>query len=655
MSHSCWRRFLLRLLQVHQSVLLIYGQSGDPASHPIDGAVYVSNLSASFPSTKWPLHDSHFKALVRLAPGMNRLRFDVVSPKLVTNGASAPQHCSFFQIGFLPLQESPPLHLVMLLGKDSPGTYDAVPERREKEGNDLDTAIRKYRTAAHLWQAFTAEQMFRYGFGRRCFRFEEEWQLGSLSLRDRETSTMRSEAKVHVIRTEKTTAELRDLKIAQQYGPAPNKTELFNIALDAVKSYFKTAPGQKRYVAAMILDTHWDTESQVITAHAALGGIDPQVSLAICGSHALQSFPRAIDEVVSAFTDCTKTDTQFVANDGNDCGSSWEAATSNMGAFLHEVGHLFGCPHQEYGIMFHDFVHFNRTFLTRTSHATRTNEKGLQICLPKDEAGWHRRDALRFRCHPCFRIPNDPPMAREDGVKVWAIDNGRILVTAGSGVAFIELQPQGEQLCTTWIEYPFIKGEKSLEPERQVLLTESDLRNRLPEKLRKKTLRIDIHSRGGGKHTVEDISELTSKKALVKMAKGQIGFRGSKIGESKMAGSTPEEIIMHNAVSSTRVLMSIKVYHCQQAIEGMEFVYEDRSTQLFGKRGSTADEFFLGKLSIAHLVKQKYSDCHQIHERARFSSGSLCAQDSGLMAFRFSPAWGGVRPSTETCSAALGE
>ena len=534
---------------------------------------------------------------------MNRLRLDVASPKLGTNGTSTPQHSSFFHIGLLPLQESPPLHLVMLLGKDSPETYDAVPERIEREGNDLDIATRKFRTAAHLWQAFTAEQMFRNGLGRRCFRFEEEWQLGSLSLRDRETRTLRSEAKVHVVRTEKTVAELRDLKIAQQYGPATDKTELFNIALDAIKKYFHTVPGQKRYVAAMILDTHWDTQSRVITAHAALGGIDPQVSLAICGSHALQSFPCAIDEVVPAFTDCTKTDTKFVANDGNDCGSDWEAATSNMGAFLHEVGHLFGCPHQESGIMLCDFVHFNRTFITRTSYATRTGEQGLQLCLPKDEVEWHRLDALRFRCHPCFRIPNDPPMAREDGVKVWVIDNGRILVTAGSGVAFIELRPEGEQFCTTWIEYPFTRGEKPIEPERHILLTEGDLRDRLPEKLRKRTLRIDIHSRGGGKHTVDDISVLTSKKALVKMAKGQTGFRGSKLGESKMEGSTPEEIIMHNAVSSTRVLMSIKVYHCQQAFEGMEFVYEDRSTQLFGKRGSGVDDFFLGKLSTVCFDK----------------------------------------------------
>ena len=31
--------------------------------------------------------------------------------------------------------------------------------------------------AAYLWQAFTAEQMNRNGFGRRCYRYEEEWYV----------------------------------------------------------------------------------------------------------------------------------------------------------------------------------------------------------------------------------------------------------------------------------------------------------------------------------------------------------------------------------------------------------------------------------------------------------------------------------------------
>lgn len=92
-------------------------------------------------------------------PGPNRLRFDFVSPKLSTGSAHPAIHSAWICINYLPLVNTPPLQLVVLLGKDSDGTYDAVPERAEREGNNLETAIRKYRMAAYLWQAFTGEQM----------------------------------------------------------------------------------------------------------------------------------------------------------------------------------------------------------------------------------------------------------------------------------------------------------------------------------------------------------------------------------------------------------------------------------------------------------------------------------------------------------------
>jgi hypothetical protein len=234
--------------------------------------------------------------------------------------------------------------LVILLGKDSEETFDAVPERKQREGNDLDTAIRKYRMAAYLWQAFTGEQMFRNNLGRRCFRFEEEWQPGTVSQRDATSGQMRNEAKVHVVRTEKTVAELRDLQIAQQYGPATRKDELFRIAQDAVKDHFHLRPGQKQYVSVLLLDSHWDTESQIITGHAALGSSQGDLKMAIFGSHCLQSYPSSLEEVVDSFTDCTRTNTDHVANDCGEGGSNWESANIGIGAHLHEVGSRLWLP-----------------------------------------------------------------------------------------------------------------------------------------------------------------------------------------------------------------------------------------------------------------------------------------------------------------------
>jgi hypothetical protein len=553
----------------------------------------VSRLDDGFPPTYWPVSESHFKALVYLTPGPNRLRFDFTSPKLANSNTSNPIHSSYLTIHMLPPLTAPPLQLVILLGKDSPGKFDAVPARIEKEGNGLETAIRKFRMAAYLWQAFTAEQMFRNKLGRRVFRMEEEWVTGTSNYRDREMGTMRSEAKIHVVRSSKTVAELRDLDLAQQNPQAKRKGDLFGIASEAVKDYFKPQPGQKQYVSVLLLDAHWDRAAKTITGHAALGGGGGEIQLAIFGSHALHSYPSSIEEVVPAFSDCTPTDTDYVANDCNESGSSWEAANIGIGAHLHETGHLFGCPHQENGIMLRDYVTLNRSFTTREPYSTRTKSKG-GLVLRKDECTWHRLDCLRFRGHPCFALPTDPPRHADDSVQVWPVDNGNVIVTAASGVAYLEIFTQGDDLCHTWQEFGDGNGNGPI--QKQIILTEPELRNRLPEDRRKSKMKLSIKSCLGGSHEVEDFSLLTSKVSRLKLPNGQLAFRSSKLGLSQMEGSRPEEMIFNSALQQTKLLTQVRVYH-GFALDGIELMYEDSTSQLFGKRGGKegGSEFNLGE------------------------------------------------------------
>src|SRR5205814_365071 len=93
-------------------------------------------------------------------------------PAKGAGGIPAGPHISVININQLPHTAKPPLHLAILVAKDSPLTFDAVPDRVQREGNGLDVAVRKFKMAAYLWQAFTGEQMNRNGFGRRCFRFD---------------------------------------------------------------------------------------------------------------------------------------------------------------------------------------------------------------------------------------------------------------------------------------------------------------------------------------------------------------------------------------------------------------------------------------------------------------------------------------------------
>jgi hypothetical protein len=112
-----------------------------------------------------------------------------------------------------------------MIAKDSPLLIDCPPQKRggiSSSHSDLDAAINKFRMTAYMWQALTAEDMRVKGLGCRSFRFEEEWTTETLSREfrqgsyDASGSHMRSTAKIHLIRTEKTVAELRDAQVAQQ-------------------------------------------------------------------------------------------------------------------------------------------------------------------------------------------------------------------------------------------------------------------------------------------------------------------------------------------------------------------------------------------------------------------------------------------------------
>jgi hypothetical protein len=347
----------------------------------------------------------------------------------------------------------------------------------------------------------------------------------------------------------------------------------------------------------------------MITGHAALGSADDDIKMAIFGSHCLQSYPSCLEEVVDAFSDCTRTDTNHIANDCGEAGSNWESANLGIGAHLHEVGHLFGCPHQESGVMLRDYVRLNRTFLTREPFSTRTKAQGLKVCLPNDECSWHRLDALRFRFHPSFRLPSDPSPTSDDSVQVWPVENSKILFTASSGIAFMELYAEGDTFCHNFIEYLNSESSPNGLP-RQVAVTESELRQRVygTEKEKKKNIRLVVCSGALGSYTVEDIGDLKSKNSLVKLPKNQSGFKSGQLGQSAMEGSEPQQLLLECAFIKTKLLTSIKVYH-GYALDGIEFCYEDATSQLFGKRGGKpgGDEFVLdtrrGEILLGFYVR----------------------------------------------------
>ncbi|KAF3923306.1 hypothetical protein ABW21_db0202723 [Orbilia brochopaga] len=464
---------------------------------------------------------------------------------------------------------APPLHLVILLGRDSPATFDCPPEKVRTQGNGLDTAIRKFRMAAYLWQAYTAEEMVRNKFGRRTFRFEEEWSTQSISHRDK---APRMVPRVHVLRSEKTVAELRDLEIAQQNPNGSRRGELFDIAMKTVREHFgPTSAYDRRHVAVLMLDSKWDTGAGMITGHAALGGGAGNVQMGIFGSHSLHSWPMFIEDVVPAFTDCTRTDTKIVANDAGESGSYWEACTIGIGAFLHEVGHAFGCPHQPSGIMVRQFICLVFTFLCWMLSAY------YRLCMPKDECHWHRLDILRFRFHPCFRAASDPPTLYEgDNPRIYGVDNG-VVIASSTGVAWVEIYIN--DVLQNHIEvFPKV--------ERNYVLSEADVLSRIPNldhKDKNRKIKLSIWTIGNGHADLDDF--LAVARSAVKLPGGGKAFRSMRLG---LGGGVPTETIL--PVGSNRVLNAVHVY-TSYALHGIEFTFDDNSSMLFGHKQGAHAEF----------------------------------------------------------------
>ncbi|CAB5197146.1 unnamed protein product [Rhizophagus irregularis] len=199
---------------VHQRILLIYGRAG-PQDMNFESKITVEHHVNNFPSTTWQVFNSHFKCLVHLDAGLNNIKFILDTSPFSSD--SRPLTTIFQQ-------------------KIQKKIIDA-PEEKENSGeNKLESVKAKLRCAGYLWQAFTAEQMSRNGFGRRVFRLDEEWTEDTIS---NQNPGLRQTAKIHIIRSSYTLKQILDPDIAQQNpnGVDDKKKDLYSIFMDSLKEY----------------------------------------------------------------------------------------------------------------------------------------------------------------------------------------------------------------------------------------------------------------------------------------------------------------------------------------------------------------------------------------------------------------------------------
>lgn len=155
---------------VHQTCLLITGQCPSYDNSATDYIrIATTDTFNNAKSHSWPVAKGQWKGLVLLDCGQNALKIELHHAGGVFSSVS-------LNVIYQPLLQTTPLHLTILVAKDSPLLIDCPPAKYgaiSSTHSSLDAAVAKFRTTALMWQALTAEDMREKGLGRRTFRFEE--------------------------------------------------------------------------------------------------------------------------------------------------------------------------------------------------------------------------------------------------------------------------------------------------------------------------------------------------------------------------------------------------------------------------------------------------------------------------------------------------
>lgn len=521
---------------------------------------------AQFPTQTWPVADGRFKILAMLSPGPNHL---IIRPE--KKGITISSHVEReLELIYLPLGV-PPLHLAIMVGKDSPLLIDCPPAKHGGVSSahaSLDAAIAKFRMTAYMWQALTAEDMRMKGMGRRSFRLDEEWTADTTSSSFLDASSheggssdlfaaagdggaMRATAKIHLIPSLHTVAEIRDTNVAQQNAQAQHRDSLHAMFAAAIKAYSTTHPSLARsarpVVAGLILDAHYSPRHDMILGHAALGAHDPRgLSLGVMGSHLAYAWPRFLEEVTSCLLDARAPGGDgAVGNDNGECGTLWEACAVGQGAFLHEAGHALGAPHTT-GIMARGYpVHWPRNFVARTAWCARDREEGMLVGDDETEndARWDLRDALRFSVLPHFWMPADggarmSAEARTAGLVVTAAvagdddaeetgDEKSLSISSSAGIARVQwndLPPETTPSVSSPVE-TLVLGDKALEARFS----------------RAAPLRLQVIAMNGKELDVRDAWRLLSSESVVRIPGASFCLQRRSVSATSRINGTEDD------------------------------------------------------------------------------------------------------------------
>ncbi|KAG8157181.1 hypothetical protein KVR01_012889 [Diaporthe batatas] len=396
---------------IYQRCLIIKARFSPPADAPSMVTVEQSSepFDALFPPQTWPVEDGNTKMIVMLSVGVNHLSIHPNSDATQTHN---------LRLTYSPDTRLPPLHLASNIPHfGNPGSLGSV--------------LGRFRMAAYMWQAMIAEDMRKKGLGRRSFRLDESWDPDTTSVkfkhaaRDEEATEMgvfRNTAKIHLVKSEHTTEEIRDARIAQDNPLGVTNAIIYHWFLAALQHSrvpILNWPANP-IVAGLIIDATWSEDDFFTVGHAAVGGHESlDVSLCTFGSHLMWSWPEHLEDIQRCLTDVTRPEEGVVDTGKDRAGTKWEVCAIGQTQFLHQLAHAFGAGHST-GITNGDGAsHWPRHFVARTSPSTLTGEVGIVVDQgTANDAVFDLKDLLTFKHLPHFwmegdeKVPGDPLVTR---------------------------------------------------------------------------------------------------------------------------------------------------------------------------------------------------------------------------------------------------
>ena len=496
---------------VHQRCLLITGTCEDAPKSGREDFVAVSIRDAfSKPSEpqNWPVAGNAFRCLLMLQPGPNSVDF-----KLHGSISGSAR----LTLNYQPLLQLPPLNLAIMVAKDSPLMIDCPPVKRgaiTSAHSTLDAAISKLRMTAYMWQALLAEEFRSMNLGRRSFRLDEQWDTDTTTTAhlqcDAGETIAGSVAKVHVVRSDKTVAELRDPQVAQQNHLGHSRNSLDQYFEQALRSYGAPFTSCTRpVVAGMVLDSHYSVNQGLILAHAAVGKSNPTgLSLGMFGSHLTCSWPRYLEEIPACLLDRSPTGDAF-GNDHGQCPTLGAACCFGQAGFLTRIAHTFGASQDT------DFSSSSNLKRWRQSFIATPGVPSSQDVA----AGLSVRDALKLRAMDHFRTPVDEQATRserESPVTVRCVldseDNISLEAKCMAGLAMVRFKDSKGHVTKEMSYYKLESG--AIRPPTVFHMDQEELEETYD---RGKRWCLEVIGMNGNLQTVSNIWSLLADQPFVKV------------------------------------------------------------------------------------------------------------------------------------------